>query len=90
MMIHKFISGIFQSLPKAGTSSQLCSMFNATPGLWNSWSMTFVRNRMRYHFPHPNERMRIKKHGWYARMATPGGRRILMRRILKGKHVLSH
>lgn len=49
-----------------------------------------VRNKMRYHFPHPNERMRIKKFGWFARMATPNGRKILQRRILKGKHVLSH
>ncbi|XP_032680231.1 39S ribosomal protein L34, mitochondrial [Odontomachus brunneus] len=87
-MIYKFISGIFQSLPRVGVPSQLCSMFNATSG--NSWSLTFVRNKMRYHFPHPNERMRIKKHGWRTRMATPAGRKILMRRILKGKHCLSH
>lgn len=45
---------------------------------------------MRYHFPHPNERRRIKRHGWITRMLTPNGRKILMRRILKGKYVLSH
>lgn len=72
-----------------GTSNEL-SLFTATPGIWNPWSLTFVRNNVRYHFPHPNERMRIKKHGWKARMATLAGRRILMRRILRGKHCLSH
>ncbi|TGZ49292.1 Uncharacterized protein DBV15_03086 [Temnothorax longispinosus] len=45
---------------------------------------------MRYHFPHPNERRRIKRHGWSARLSTPNGRKILQRRILKGKHVISH
>lgn len=45
---------------------------------------------MRYHFPRPNERRRIKRHGWITRMSTLSGRKILMRRILKGKYVLSH
>ncbi|XP_072750831.1 large ribosomal subunit protein bL34m [Anoplolepis gracilipes] len=89
-MIGKLISGIFQSLPRVGVSSQLSSTVSVTPVLWNPWSLTLVRNRMRYHFPHPNERMRLKKHGWFARMATPSGRKILQRRILKGRHVLSH
>ncbi|KAL6439061.1 hypothetical protein ACFW04_003806 [Cataglyphis niger] len=89
-MISKLISGIFQSLPHMRASSQLSSTVSTTPVLWNPWSLTFIRNKMRYHFPHPNERMRIKKHGWFARMATPMGRKILQRRILKGKHVLSH
>ncbi|CAL1673383.1 unnamed protein product [Lasius platythorax] len=88
-MFGKLISGIFQSLPRVGASSQLPTV-SVTPVLWNPWNLIFVRNRMRYHFPHPKERMRIKKHGWFARMATPSGRRILQRRILKGKHVLSH
>jgi len=65
-------------------SNQTCSMTPAT------WSLSFIRNKTRYHFPHPNETKRIKKHGWAARMATPAGRRIIMRRILKGKHVLTH
>ncbi|XP_070163936.1 large ribosomal subunit protein bL34m [Polyergus mexicanus] len=89
-MIGKLISGIYRSLPHVGASSQLSSAVSVTPVLWNSWSLTFVRNKIRYHFPHPNERMRIKKHGWFARMATPSGRKILQRRILKGRHVLSH
>jgi len=45
---------------------------------------------VRNHFPRPNEKKRIVRHGWLARLATKGGRAILMRRILKGRHVLSH
>ncbi|XP_012057740.1 PREDICTED: 39S ribosomal protein L34, mitochondrial [Atta cephalotes] len=86
-MFGKLISGIFQSLPQA--SNQLLSTVTAT-SVWSPWGLTFVRNRMRYHFPHPNERKRIKKHGWFARLSTPNGRKILQKRILKGKHVLSH
>ncbi|KAL6254390.1 hypothetical protein P5V15_014438 [Pogonomyrmex californicus] len=89
-MFGKLISGVFQFLPRAGTSSHLSLTVNATSALWSPWSLTFVRNRMRYHFPHPNESKRIKKHGWWARLSTPSGRKILQRRILKGKHVLSH
>ncbi|GAB1862859.1 Large ribosomal subunit protein bL34m [Camponotus japonicus] len=89
-MIGKLMSGIFQSLPRVGVSSQLSSAVSVTSAVWNPWSLTLVRNRMRYHFPQPNERKRIKKHGWFARLATPNGRKILQRRILKGKHVLSH
>ncbi|XP_017770085.1 PREDICTED: uncharacterized protein LOC108557886 [Nicrophorus vespilloides] len=49
-----------------------------------------IRNVIRCHFPRPSERKRIKRHGWEKRMSTPEGRRVLMRRILKGKHVYSH
>lgn len=49
-----------------------------------------TRSKIRWHFPRPNERRRVKRHGWWARMATPGGRRVLMNRILRGKHVYSH
>lgn len=49
-----------------------------------------VRYNIRNHFPRPNERRRIKRHGWLKRMSTPDGQKILMRRILKGKHVYSH
>ncbi|XP_045616280.2 large ribosomal subunit protein bL34m [Procambarus clarkii] len=48
------------------------------------------RTVIRDHFPRPNERKRILRHGWKQRMSTPSGRKILMRRILKGRHVYSH
>ncbi|KAJ3653081.1 hypothetical protein Zmor_018998 [Zophobas morio] len=51
---------------------------------------TSVRTIIRWHFPRPSERKRIVRHGWKQRMSTPAGRRILMNRILKGRHVYSH
>ncbi|XP_017776021.1 PREDICTED: 39S ribosomal protein L34, mitochondrial-like [Nicrophorus vespilloides] len=35
-------------------------------------------------FPRPSDRKSIKRHGWEKRMSTPEGRRVLIRRILKG------
>lgn len=61
-----------------------------TPSTLNSWSVDFIRTKTRNHFPRPNEAKRIKKHGWWTRMATREGRRVLQRRILKGRYVLSH
>ncbi|KAK4878782.1 hypothetical protein RN001_011288 [Aquatica leii] len=51
---------------------------------------TFVRYNIRNHFPRPSERKRIKVHGWKKRMSTPGGQRVIMRRILKGSYVYTH
>ncbi|XP_033323024.1 mitochondrial ribosomal protein L34 [Megalopta genalis] len=84
-MLNRLCSTVYQILPRLISPGQLGS-----PAVTNLWSLTLNRTSMRYHFPRPNERRRIKRHGWYARMATPSGRRILMRRILKGRHVLSH
>nr|CAI5862592.1 unnamed protein product [Callosobruchus analis] len=49
-----------------------------------------VRNVIRIHFPRPSERKRIKRHGFWQRMKTASGRRVLMNRILKGRWVISH
>ncbi|CRK97629.1 CLUMA_CG011015, isoform A [Clunio marinus] len=55
-----------------------------------SWSLTFIRTNIRNRFPRAKEGKRIKVHGWEKRLSTPGGQMIIMRRILKGRHVLSH
>ncbi|CAD7077585.1 unnamed protein product [Hermetia illucens] len=59
-------------------------------GAGGLWSYLSMRTKIRCYFPRPNEVKRIRVHGWEKRMSTPAGRRVLMRRILKGRHVLSH
>ncbi|PSN58306.1 39S ribosomal protein L34 [Blattella germanica] len=54
------------------------------------WNFTSIRTKIRCHFPRPCEDKRIKRHGFKKRMSTPAGRRIIMNRILKGRHVLTH
>lgn len=62
-------------------------------GILQSPSPTFltpVRTHIRIHFPRAKESIRVRRHGWKKRMETPAGRKIIMRRILKGRYILSH
>lgn len=49
-----------------------------------------VRTNIRKYFRRPSEYKRVVRHGFRKRMDTLAGRKILMNRILKGRHVLSH
>lgn len=49
-----------------------------------------VRSNVRWNFEKCSEIKRIRTHGWKKRISTPSGRNIIMRRILKGRQVLSH
>ncbi|XP_055607298.1 39S ribosomal protein L34, mitochondrial-like [Uranotaenia lowii] len=80
--------------PKMPTTSLLgagnlaSSLTEASAG--GAWSTLSARTVIRNQFPRAKETKRVRVHGWWTRMATREGRRILMRRILKGRHVLSH
>ncbi|XP_038221963.1 39S ribosomal protein L34, mitochondrial [Zerene cesonia] len=56
----------------------------------DSCLLTAIRTKVRCYFPRPNEVRRVRRHGWEHRISTPNGRRIIMRRILKGRFVLTH
>lgn len=76
----------FHSMSLAGTIAPL-----TTPTIaGGTWNLMPVRTNIRNHFPRAKETKRIKVHGWLTRLSTKTGRRVLMRRILKGRHVLSH
>ncbi|XP_039442029.1 39S ribosomal protein L34, mitochondrial [Culex pipiens pallens] len=55
-----------------------------------AWSTLSARTVIRNQFPRARETKRVRVHGWWKRMATAEGRRLLMRRILKGRHSISH
>lgn len=54
------------------------------------FNRAILKPKVRCHFPKPRETKRINVHGWKTRMSTWGGRRVIMNRILKGRHCLSH
>ncbi|XP_068144353.1 large ribosomal subunit protein bL34m isoform X2 [Drosophila tropicalis] len=51
---------------------------------------TLLKPKVRCHFPKPREVKRTNVHGLDKRLPTTEGRRVLMRRMLKGVHNLSH
>uniref|UniRef100_A0A131XS37 Large ribosomal subunit protein bL34m n=1 Tax=Hyalomma excavatum TaxID=257692 RepID=A0A131XS37_9ACAR len=65
-------------------SAQLLQPLNVSSDLQQ------VRNHVHRFFPRPSEHKRITKHGFKQRISTKSGRRVLFRRMLKGRHVLSH
>lgn len=84
------------SLSIAGQYSSIHTLTNYLPSLTSGpkvgglLSVISTRTNIRNHFPRAKESKRIRVHGWNKRMSTSEGRRVLMRRILKGRHVLSH
>ncbi|XP_044763566.1 39S ribosomal protein L34, mitochondrial [Coccinella septempunctata] len=82
----RITSGFFRS-PSATTSTLISNpILERIGGTFD----LFTRNIVRNHFPRPNETRRVRRHGFKTRISTPTGRRVLMNRILKGRHVISH
>lgn len=54
------------------------------------FSLYSIRTKVRCYFPRPNEVRRVRRHGWETRMSTANGRKVIMRRLLKGRFVLTH
>lgn len=80
-------------LESVASINKFHSMAQATappPSAGGAWSLISVRTNIRNHFPKPREIKRITLHGFNKRMSTPSGRRIIMRRILQGRQILSH
>ncbi|XP_068622520.1 large ribosomal subunit protein bL34m [Battus philenor] len=76
---------IAQGLKTISLESQTTSLVKP-----DSFLVTTIRSKVRCYFPRPNEVRRVRRHGWNARISTPNGRRIIMRRLLKGRYVLTH
>ncbi|KAG5680280.1 hypothetical protein PVAND_009798 [Polypedilum vanderplanki] len=87
---------MFQLVRNVGSFLQksthiLCNTSLLTSNSLPAIDSTFlVRTKIRDNFPRAKETYRIKKLGWKARLSYNGGRRLIWRRILKGKHVLTH
>lgn len=75
---------------RTGDFHSMVPIASPKPNAGGAWSLISVRTNIRNHFPKPRETKRVLVHGWHKRMSTKGGRLIIMRRILKGKMVLSH
>lgn len=87
--IHLIVSTNFRVFaPSLQTITQSLPATNLMAG--GAWSTISVRTNIRDHFPRAKETKRVTVHGYEKRISTRSGRKIIMRRILKGRHVLSH
>lgn len=79
---------VTKALPSLNLANEVTSNPNASIG--GLYDMIVRHRGIRCYFPRPSERKRIKRHGFWKRMSTRNGQIILMRRILKGRYVISH
>lgn len=73
--------------PSFHTLTQWPSSFIGTAG--GAWNSIAIRTKVRDHFPRAKETKRVLLHSYKKRMLTHGGRKIIMRNILKNRHVLA-
>ncbi|KAF9814308.1 hypothetical protein SFRURICE_015245 [Spodoptera frugiperda] len=86
------MSAIFQPLKILRQTLQVASTVAPSTSLVkpDCFSLSSIRTKVRCYFPRPNEVRRVNRHGWKTRISTPNGRRVIMRRLLKGRFVLTH
>ncbi|XP_026741078.1 39S ribosomal protein L34, mitochondrial [Trichoplusia ni] len=86
------IANILQPLKFVRQTLQIASSMTPASSLVkpDNFSLSSIRNKVRCYFPRPNEVRRVRRHGWETRMSTPNGRKVIMRRLLKGRFVLTH
>lgn len=58
-------------------------------GAGGAGNLISIRTKVRNYFPKPRE-VKRQQHSIHERLKTRGGRLVLMRRILRGRHVLAH
>uniref|UniRef100_A0A1B6DFW3 Uncharacterized protein n=1 Tax=Clastoptera arizonana TaxID=38151 RepID=A0A1B6DFW3_9HEMI len=92
-------SKLFSSLENSNRTFSILSIHSPHPHILTktenvaprtNWLLNFVRTKIRENFPIPKENIRVKVGGWKTKIKTKGGRAQIMRRILKGRHVLTH
>ncbi|XP_075979901.1 mitochondrial ribosomal protein L34 [Anticarsia gemmatalis] len=86
------LSAIFQPLKFITQRLQVASNVVSAGSLVKpeGFLLSSIRTKVRCYFPRPNEVRRVRRHGWETRMSTHNGRKIIMRRMLKGRFVLTH
>ncbi|KAM9094322.1 large ribosomal subunit protein bL34m [Sarcophilus harrisii] len=72
-------------------STDPCGSFHvAQPRSLAPWGYQQVRSKARGNEYQPSNMKRKRKHGWIRRLSTPGGIKVILRRMLKDRKSLSH
>ncbi|XP_044514523.1 39S ribosomal protein L34, mitochondrial [Gracilinanus agilis] len=78
-------------LPQLRTLTLFTRVSADPPGSFHaSWSYQQVRSKARGNEYQPSNIKRKRKHGWIKRLSTPGGIKVILQRMLKGRKSLSH